>query len=174
MLSFSWLLFNQWHTVIYFQNFGSVTVLEVILLTYDFQAYRWSSQVSRISGKMKKANKGREGQTKARESTMPKFYDFFVSTGPFGVQLIRKNYKIQALLTLWPLFGLQDLFWPFSFLPKSLMPKKTSGVLESHKSALSPQNLLSDQISENRSLCNTANFHDLESEQSCAVQPQVN
>ena len=34
---------------------------------------------------MKKANKGHEGQTKARESTMPKFYDFFISTGSFGV-----------------------------------------------------------------------------------------
>ena len=38
-----------------------------------------------ITGKMKKADKGHEGQTKARESTMPKFYDFFISTGPFGV-----------------------------------------------------------------------------------------
>ena len=34
---------------------------------------------------MKKADKGHEGQTKARESTMPKFYDFFISTGSFGV-----------------------------------------------------------------------------------------
>ena len=34
---------------------------------------------------MKKANKGREGQTKARESTMPKFYHFFISTGPLGI-----------------------------------------------------------------------------------------
>ena len=34
---------------------------------------------------MKKANKGHEGQTKARESRIPKFYDFFISTGSFGV-----------------------------------------------------------------------------------------
>ena len=31
------------YTVIYFQNFGLVTVFEVILLIYDFQAYHWSS-----------------------------------------------------------------------------------------------------------------------------------
>ena len=31
---------------------------------------------------MKKANKGHEGQTKARESTMPKF---FISTEPLGI-----------------------------------------------------------------------------------------
>ena len=73
------------YTVIYFQNFGFVRVFEVLLLIFDFQAYRWSSWVSRITGKMKKANKGCEGQTKARESTMPKFYDFFISTGSFGV-----------------------------------------------------------------------------------------
>ena len=30
-------------TVICFQNFGQATVLEVILLLYEFQAYRWSS-----------------------------------------------------------------------------------------------------------------------------------
>ena len=34
---------------------------------------------------MKKADKGHEGQTKARESRIPKFYDFFISTGSFGV-----------------------------------------------------------------------------------------
>ena len=34
---------------------------------------------------MKKANKGHEGQTKARELRIPKFYDFFISTGSFGV-----------------------------------------------------------------------------------------
>ena len=34
---------------------------------------------------MKKANKGHEGQTKARESTMPKFYHFFISTEPLGI-----------------------------------------------------------------------------------------
>ena len=34
---------------------------------------------------MKKANKGREGQTKARESTMSKFYHFFTSTGTLGI-----------------------------------------------------------------------------------------
>ena len=71
--------------MIYFQNFGMVRVFEVILLIFDFQAYRWSSWVSRITGKMKKANKGREGQTKARESTIPKFYHFFMSMGLLGV-----------------------------------------------------------------------------------------
>ena len=30
---------------------------------------------------MKKANKGREGQTKARDSTIPKFHYFFMSMG---------------------------------------------------------------------------------------------
>ena len=34
---------------------------------------------------MKKANKGREGQTKARGSTIPKFYNLFMSMGLFGV-----------------------------------------------------------------------------------------
>ena len=34
---------------------------------------------------MKKADKGHEGQTKARESTIPKFYDFFISTESFGI-----------------------------------------------------------------------------------------
>ena len=34
---------------------------------------------------MKKADKGHEGQTKARESRIPKSYDFFISTGSFGV-----------------------------------------------------------------------------------------
>ena len=34
---------------------------------------------------MKKADKGHEGQTKARESTMPKFYHFFISTGSLGI-----------------------------------------------------------------------------------------
>ena len=48
-------------TVIYFQNFGMVRVFEVILLIFDFQAYLWPSYVSRITGKMKKANKGHEG-----------------------------------------------------------------------------------------------------------------
>ena len=62
-----------------------MTVFEVIRLRYDFQAHQWSSYVSRIIGKMKKANKGHEGQTKARESRIPKFYDFFISTGSFGV-----------------------------------------------------------------------------------------
>ena len=71
--------------MIYFQNFGMVRVFEVILLIFDFQAYRWSSWVSRITGKMKKANKGREGQTKARESTIPKFYHFFTLMGLLGV-----------------------------------------------------------------------------------------
>ena len=31
------------HTVIYFENFGLMTVFEVILLRYDFQAHQWSS-----------------------------------------------------------------------------------------------------------------------------------
>ena len=34
---------------------------------------------------MKKANKGHEGQTKARESTLPNYYNFFTSRGLFGV-----------------------------------------------------------------------------------------
>ena len=34
---------------------------------------------------MKKANKGREGQTKARESTISKFYHFFISSGQSGI-----------------------------------------------------------------------------------------
>ena len=34
---------------------------------------------------MKKADKGREGQTKARESTISKFHYFFTSMGLFGV-----------------------------------------------------------------------------------------
>ena len=34
---------------------------------------------------MKKANKGHKGQTKVGESTLLKFDNFFISTGPFGV-----------------------------------------------------------------------------------------
>ena len=34
---------------------------------------------------MKKADEGREGQTKARGSMIPKFYNFFTSMGLFGV-----------------------------------------------------------------------------------------
>ena len=34
---------------------------------------------------MKKANEGREGQTKARGSTISKFYNFFMSMGLLGV-----------------------------------------------------------------------------------------
>ena len=34
---------------------------------------------------MKKADEGCEGQTKARGSTIPKFYNFFTSMGLFGV-----------------------------------------------------------------------------------------
>ena len=34
---------------------------------------------------MKKANEGREGQTKARGSTISKFYNFYTSMGLFGV-----------------------------------------------------------------------------------------
>ena len=34
---------------------------------------------------MKKAAEGREGQTKAGGSTIPKFYNFFTSMGLFGV-----------------------------------------------------------------------------------------
>ena len=34
---------------------------------------------------MKKADKGYEGPTKARKSRIPKSYDFFISTGSFGV-----------------------------------------------------------------------------------------
>ena len=34
---------------------------------------------------MKKADKGHEGQTKAIESIMPKFYDSFISTWSFGI-----------------------------------------------------------------------------------------
>ena len=33
---------RRYSTVIYFQNFGMVRVFEVILLIFDFQAYRWS------------------------------------------------------------------------------------------------------------------------------------
>ena len=55
------------------------------MLIFDSQAYRWSSWVSRITGKMKKANKGREGQTKARESTILKFYHLFMLIGLLGV-----------------------------------------------------------------------------------------
>ena len=62
-----------------------VRVFKVILLTFDFQAYHWSSYVSRITRKIKKADEGREGQTKARESTIPKSYNVFTSMGLFGV-----------------------------------------------------------------------------------------
>ena len=35
--------------------------------------------------KMKKANKGLEEKTKARESSIHKFHNFFISTGPLGM-----------------------------------------------------------------------------------------
>ena len=57
---------NQGLTVIYFGKLELVGILNIIRLRYDFQPYRWTSWASRISEKMKKANEGREGQTKAR------------------------------------------------------------------------------------------------------------
>ena len=59
---------NAWQlTVIYFAKLELVGILKVIRLRNDFQPYHWTSWASRISEKMKKANEGREGQTKARE-----------------------------------------------------------------------------------------------------------
>ena len=81
-------IINKWIGTWYcdlFSEFWSSESLGVIVLIYDFQAYFWSSKVSRISGKMKKANKCREGQTKARESTIPQFYNLFISTWPLGI-----------------------------------------------------------------------------------------
>ena len=58
---------------------------------WSYTAPIWLSSIpivflgSRITGKMQKVNKGYEGQTKARESTMPNFFDFFISTGSYGV-----------------------------------------------------------------------------------------
>ena len=54
-------------TVIYFAQLKLVGVLKVKRLRNDFPPYHWTSVASRISEKMKKANEGREGQTKARE-----------------------------------------------------------------------------------------------------------
>ena len=54
---------------------------------WGYAAQIWLSKmplVSSITGKMKKGIKGHEGQTKARESRIPKFYDFSISTGSFG------------------------------------------------------------------------------------------
>ena len=43
-------------TVIYFAKLELVGILKVIRLRNNFQPYRWTSQASRISEKMKKAN----------------------------------------------------------------------------------------------------------------------
>ena len=53
-------------TVIYFAQIELVGVLKVVRLRNDFQPHQWTSWASRISGKMKKANEGHEGLTKAR------------------------------------------------------------------------------------------------------------
>ena len=49
---------------------------------------------------MKKADEGREGQTKARGSTIPKFYNFFMSMGLLSVTsshiFIFLSFKAQA------------------------------------------------------------------------------
>ena len=72
-------------TVIYFAKLELVGILKVIRLRNDFQPYHWTSWASRISEKMKKANEGREGQTKAREWPNTKFQIFFTFLGSLGV-----------------------------------------------------------------------------------------
>ena len=73
------------HTVIYFAQLELVRVLEVIRLRNDFQPYHWTSWASRISEKMKKANEGHEGQTKARGWPKTKFQILFTFLGSLGV-----------------------------------------------------------------------------------------
>ena len=58
-------------TLIYFQNLRLVTVFDFFIVI-DFR-------------KNEKGDKGHEGKTKARDLTIPKFYDFFISSGSFGV-----------------------------------------------------------------------------------------
>ena len=51
---------------------------------------------------------------------------------PRNPKMYKIKIKILFLVTLWPLFGLHDLHWPFSFFLKSLRLKKSSGMVESH------------------------------------------
>ena len=69
-------------TVIYSQNFGLMTVFEVILL---IPLSSIPMMVFLGVKAFRENEKGHEAQTKARESTIPKLYNFFISTGPFGV-----------------------------------------------------------------------------------------
>ena len=79
---------TTWATVIYFAQLELVRVLEVIRLRNDFQPYHWTSWASRISEKMKKANEGCEGQTKARGWPKTKFQNFFYIFGFLGSILL--------------------------------------------------------------------------------------
>ena len=72
-------------TVIYFAKLELVGILKVIRLRNDFQPYHWTSWASRISEKMKKANEGHEGQTKARGWPKSKFKLVFRFLGSLGV-----------------------------------------------------------------------------------------
>ena len=72
-------------TLIWYAKSQVKTVLEVLGLRYDIFANDWPSYASRISEKMKKANEGCEGQTKARRWPKTKFQIFFTFLGSLGV-----------------------------------------------------------------------------------------
>ena len=55
------------------------------MVRYDIKAYHWSSYVSRISGKMQKADKGCKGQTKGQRAQKVKILVFLVVLGLFDV-----------------------------------------------------------------------------------------
>ena len=70
---FNILLLPNEPTVIYFQNLVLMTGLR---LNFSYMTFKHTTGLLRILGKTKKAYYDHEGQTKARESMIPKFYMF--------------------------------------------------------------------------------------------------
>ena len=59
--------------------------MDEIMVGKSFFAYHWTSETSRIPGKIKKANEGREGQIKGQRLNSVIFSNFLVSLASFGV-----------------------------------------------------------------------------------------
>ena len=70
------------------------TVFNDILVIHCNITYHWTSQTSRISEKLKKANEGREGQNKGRCSKISKYYDFFSWFRSSGVTCLENAFGL--------------------------------------------------------------------------------
>ena len=74
-----------YYTVIQNANSHSKILFDVIWLCYDIFAYHQPQQTSRMSEKMKKANKGCKGQSKATQSPVANYCNFFAFSGSLDV-----------------------------------------------------------------------------------------